>query len=120
MVNELHLVYEQLFLCIILLIGFLGSGNPLLLFVCLGGLMGILILTVRIKNYNPKLNDLVLVLILFQGLTLVYTYLFRLKYLQSLSSTFLFYSFVVLWIFTIISYIYYYSKKNYKSKDHRN
>jgi hypothetical protein len=115
MVNEVHLVYEQLILCIILLIGFLGSGNPLLLFVCFGGLAGILILTIKIKKYDSKLYNLVSVpILIFQGLILIYTYLFTLKSPQTLSYILLFYSLAIIWIFPTSYYIYYYSQKLYK------
>ncbi len=115
MINEVHIVYQQLILFIILLIIFLFSGNTIILFVCLGALGVALLLTIKIKNYNPKLYHLVSVPILvFLGLLLVYTYLFRLP--QNPSYIFLFGAFVVIWIVITSFYIYYYSQKLYKQK----
>lgn len=112
MINEAHLLYQQLILFIILFIIFLFSENTIILFVYLFALGAALLLTIKIKNYNPKLYHVVSVPLLgFQGLILVYTYLFKLP-LNS-SYIYLFYAFVVIWIVIVSFYIYYYSKKIY-------
>jgi len=98
MVNDVKLVYLTFFLFIVLLFGFLVSGNTLNLLVSLANLGVALLLIINIKKYKPKLNYLVFILILaLQGLTLVYTYLFQLKTLDLLH-TLLFYFFAVIWI----------------------
>lgn len=115
MINEAHLLYQQLILFIILFIIFLFSGNTMVLFVCLCALGVALLLTIKIKNYNPKLYHVVSVPVLgFQGLILVYTYLFKLP-LNS-SYIYLVYAFTVIWIVIVSFYIYYYSKKLYKRR----
>lgn len=117
MVNEVHIAYYQLILFVLLLFGFLYSGNLLILLFSLVALFGFLIFTIKIKKYNPILNHLVAVPILvLQGLILVYIYLFRFKSIQNQSYMLLFYAFVVIWIMITTFYIYYYSKKLYNKK----
>lgn len=111
-------IYPVLIIFIIFLFIFLFSGELLFLFLCLGALGVALSITLMIKNYDPRIYNLVpLPFLVFQGLILVYIYLFRFKSLQDQSYVFLFYFFAVIWIVIVPLYIYY-SWKLFK-KDHR-
>ncbi|MGC9517435.1 MAG: hypothetical protein ACP5C3_07050 [Methanomicrobiales archaeon] len=110
--KDVNLLYGQVVVFVILLFTFLISGDTLALFVSLGVLGTILLLVFRIKNYNPKIySPLVTVpIFIFQGLILVYTYLFRSASLEDPKYRVLFYFFVAVFIVMIYFYIYYYRK----------
>lgn len=69
-------LYGQLFLLIIFSIVFLKSRDPLILILGLGALGIVLIYAFQVKKFNDKyLYGILHVILVVQGLTLIYTYL---------------------------------------------
>jgi hypothetical protein len=110
-----RIIYMELILCIMFLFIFLNSREPIILFLCLG-VLGVFLATIFIiKNYNPKKSHFVAAPILvFQGLTLAYIYIFTLKSPQTPSYIAICYAFGVIWVVTVIVYSYYYYRRNHK------
>ena len=111
MKNEVNLLKQQIIAFIVLLFYFLFFGEPLALFVGLGALVMVLLFIFRIKKYNPKIYYLVpFPIFVFQGLILVYTYLFRLTSPQNPFYIVLFYFFVVILVMVVYFYTHSYLK----------
>lgn len=102
---ELDILLTQIFIIIVILIEFLINGNPLTLFIIFGALLIVLWCIFRIKNYNPQIyTSLVVSDFILQGLTLVYTFIFRLIYLKEIIYMALFLVFLVIFIVLLILY----------------
>ena len=106
--NERH-KYTSLISFIILLLIFLFSRDSLILFLVIGLIGVIFSETLMKKKYDPKIFNLVLApFLVFQGLILVYTYLFQLKSHHEPSYVVLFYVFVLIWVVVVLLYSYFY------------
>lgn len=99
---------------LILILMFLaGLKNPLFWIVSLAVLAIIMTYLFKMKNWKQELYYAALFpIIVAEVLVLVYTYLFRTAYLHDLTLNIFFVFFVVLIVMEVITYAYYYSRRN--------
>ncbi len=106
-------IWLNIIVSILFFFEYLSSGNELYIFVILAMFITILIFIVRIKDYSSKVfYRTFLGIVLLQGLTLTYLYIFEPFYRKEL----LFYVAAVIFTFLIILFIYYYIKRGKYSK----
>ena len=103
-------VVKKSILCILLIIfltwSFLEGQNPLYLFLILGIIVVIWDILLKTKNYTHKKYYVFSFLILvIQGLILLYMYYFRSIYITNLGDAIFFYLFVALYIWIIVNYL---------------
>lgn len=92
------------------LLSFIISKSPSDLFVSSAWIFFIIISILRLKNYQNKIYLAVLVIITYQGLILVYSYLFTPFYK---TNQLLFYFFSGIFILLLISFVYFYPRRNH-------
>ncbi|MBU4535181.1 MAG: hypothetical protein KKF16_05015 [Euryarchaeota archaeon] len=105
MIEVLKKSLPFIFLIIMFTWSFLEDQNPVYLFFILGGIVVIWEILLKNKNYTHKKYYVFIFLILvIQGIILLYMYYFRSLYITNLVEAFFFYLIVALYIWMIVNY----------------
>ena len=110
---EVTMIKSGIIVSIVSIVFYLISGNKSSLFIILLTIPLILINLFKIKNYDIKMYYIsISFIIILQGLTLIYFYLYDSIYTKNP----LYYFLITGFIFLIVNFVYYYPKRKESTK----